>query len=267
MPRPTSLTAPARLAAVAAAELESSPEAPGLDRAAALVRSLLGVPAAFVSVVGADHQTVVAQRGFSDALWVPRQGPLTQSYCRYTVETNAPVVVEDASRSALPCAGVLAESVGIRAYLGVPFRGPSGETLGALCAIDSAPRPWGPGGVEALEALAATVETEIALRAEVAHRSRAEARYRSLFEGSPDAVLVLEPDTEVILDANAAASALYGVDRERLVGTSVRAFSAALRSVSTRSRSGPTGRPSTSRSTPRPSSWTAAGSCSRSTAT
>ncbi len=213
-----------RHAAVHRSGLETSPAIPGLDRAAALVRTLLGAPAAFVTVVGAGSQSVVAQRGFTDALWVPRRGPLSHSYCRHAVEADAPLVVPDARASSLACAGPLAESVGIGAYLGVPFHDASGAPLGALCAIDGQARAWTSSDVEVVASLAVMVESEVALRGEVAQRSRVEARYRALFDGSPDAVLILDPETERVLDANPAACALYGARHSQLVGTSLRAF-------------------------------------------
>jgi diguanylate cyclase (GGDEF)-like protein/PAS domain S-box-containing protein len=41
-----------------------------------------------------------------------------------------------------------------------------------------------------------------------ASRQESEAQYRALFEGSPDAILLADPETGIILDANAAASRL-----------------------------------------------------------
>ena len=50
-------------------------------------------------------------------------------------------------------------------------------------------------------------------------------QYRHLFERANDAILVLEPDSEVVLDANERASALYRLPRDELVGRSLRAIS------------------------------------------
>ncbi len=219
------LSDPARLAAIERAGLVGTAPAEGLERASALVRAVLGVPAAFVSIIGEERQFVVAQRGFSDALWVPAESSIIHSYCRDVVVFDRPLVVPDAGRSDLSCAGPLAEAYGIGAYLGVPIRVAEGATLGALCAIDGNPRAWSPGDVETMAALAVSVETELVLRAEVERRTRAEAQARALFDSSPDAVLVLDPATEVVLDANDAACALYGRAHADLVGTSMKAFS------------------------------------------
>jgi len=45
-----------------------------------------------------------------------------------------------------------------------------------------------------------------------------EAQYRVLFEGSPDAILLADPETGVILDANPAASQLLARTQENIVG-------------------------------------------------
>ncbi len=49
---------------------------------------------------------------------------------------------------------------------------------------------------------------------------RSEAQYRHLFEGSNDAIVVFEPESETILDANPKACDLYGYTRGELVGGS-----------------------------------------------
>jgi PAS domain S-box-containing protein len=47
-----------------------------------------------------------------------------------------------------------------------------------------------------------------------------EERYRELFEASPDAVIVLDAETRIVVDANVAAQRLYGCERTQLVGMS-----------------------------------------------
>lgn len=49
-------------------------------------------------------------------------------------------------------------------------------------------------------------------------RDASEQLYRLIFETSPAAMLVVDPDTEAVLEANAAVAELYGTTREKLVG-------------------------------------------------
>ncbi len=51
-----------------------------------------------------------------------------------------------------------------------------------------------------------------------------EARYRTLFEAASDAIMVFDPGSEEILDANRKACELYGLPREELLGRSLKEF-------------------------------------------
>ena len=70
-------------------------------------------------------------------------------------------------------------------------------------------------------ALASARATAVELQAEVTERRRAEEslresedKYRQLFELESDAIVLVDNTTSRILEANAAASALYGYGRE-----------------------------------------------------
>jgi len=51
-----------------------------------------------------------------------------------------------------------------------------------------------------------------------------EAKYRTLFNRVNDAILIFEPESEVILEANEAACWFYGFARDELIGTSLKAL-------------------------------------------
>ena len=82
------------------------------------------------------------------------------------------------------------------------------------------------------ESLAAAVRHALALRdRDTAVREAREAlfarerEYRTLFEKANDAIFILDPDTEIILEANPAAARLYGVEHDQLIGKSLIEFS------------------------------------------
>ena len=60
-------------------------------------------------------------------------------------------------------------------------------------------------------------------RAEEALR-KSEADYRHLFEQANDAILIIDPDGEVVLDVNDRACALYGLARDAFVGANMTAL-------------------------------------------
>ncbi len=52
-----------------------------------------------------------------------------------------------------------------------------------------------------------------------------EHQYRALFEGANDAIIIFDPDTEAILEANPRACELYGIPHKDLVGMSLKTIS------------------------------------------
>lgn len=60
---------------------------------------------------------------------------------------------------------------------------------------------------------------------DVTRLRRSEEGYRRIFARSHDAILILDPESETILEANPAAEALYGRPRAELVGVSMLEFS------------------------------------------
>ena len=62
------------------------------------------------------------------------------------------------------------------------------------------------------------VETQQALERDYWRLRHVETRYRLLFQRSREAVIVVDAQTRKVVDANAAAGALFGVAAERLVG-------------------------------------------------
>ena len=55
---------------------------------------------------------------------------------------------------------------------------------------------------------------------------RSERDYRGVFENAHDPILIIDPDTEIVYDANQRACEVYGLEREQLVGISLRSITA-----------------------------------------
>ncbi len=154
--------------------LDTSPEAV-FDSLTALVASLLGVPAAFVSIVAADRDCYKSQHGFCGDLAETRElGGRT--FCHHALLHDAPLVIDDTLADPVFAAVPTVRTLGVRAYAGVPLRR-HGRMIGSLCAIDLKPRCWGPNEVEVLVQLAASLQRELDLR-EALERTRVLARER-----------------------------------------------------------------------------------------
>jgi diguanylate cyclase (GGDEF)-like protein/PAS domain S-box-containing protein len=85
---------------------------------------------------------------------------------------------------------------------GLPFRNAAGEIVGTLAAITD---------------ITERKQAEESLR-------RSVAEYRDLFEKANDAILILRPEDQIILEANRKACETYGLSHEDMVGRSLKSF-------------------------------------------
>ncbi len=156
------LAAPARLQALADTGLLDALPDEAFDRLTRLASRLTGAPQAIVSLVDDRRQVFLSQVG--RARPDEREVALSRSFCQHVVARAAPLVVGDATVHPLVHDNLATLEDGVRAYAGMPIREPGGEVLGAFCALDTVPHEWTAPQLEILRDLAATVETEIALR-------------------------------------------------------------------------------------------------------
>lgn len=150
----TRIADPKRLEAVEASGMMDSPPEAEFDRLARLAAQLLHAPAAFVTVISGDRQylksaieagVVSSQAGTSTEL--------DRSFCQFAIASDTPFIVEDAREHDLVKNNKAVEE-GVIAYAGIPLRSQDGESIGALCVVDSKPRQWSGEDIENLRALA-----------------------------------------------------------------------------------------------------------------
>ena len=87
---------PARLGALDGLGLMDGAPEPAYDRVTALVRRVLGVPTALVSLVGSDRQVFKSADGLGEPWLTRRQTPLSHSFCQHVVAHDAPLDIADA---------------------------------------------------------------------------------------------------------------------------------------------------------------------------
>jgi signal transduction histidine kinase len=155
---------PVRLTLLQHTELLDSPPEEAFDRFTRLASKLLHTPIALVCLVDKDRQFFKSAAGLGEPLDIPRETPLSYSFCRYVVAAGTPFVVTDARQHPLVYDSLAVRELRVLAYAGMPLTIPSGQTLGSFCAIDQQPRPWTPQELEVLQSLASAVRTEIELR-------------------------------------------------------------------------------------------------------
>ena len=174
----------ARVRAVSATGLDAVAE-PMFDIIASLVRTLLDVPVALVSLIDAERQFFPGAAGLDEPWATRRQTPLSHALCLHVTSAHEPMVITDARDDPRCHTNPAVTEMGIVGYAGMPLTDAAGTVLGALCAIDHEPRTWTEAQLSLLSDAARACSDSLRLRiatyhAEIARAAAAEASLRAL---------------------------------------------------------------------------------------
>jgi signal transduction protein with GAF and PtsI domain len=148
---------PDRISALWRTNLLDSGAERRFDQVTRLAATLLGAPSAFITLIDLDRQYHKSQHATDPkAERYPDEVPLQASFCKHVVESGEPFLVENAREHDLVRDNEAVQH-GVIAYAGVPFQS-GGQTLGALCVVDSQPRKWSEANLEDLKVLARSIE-------------------------------------------------------------------------------------------------------------
>ena len=112
-----------------------------------------------VHLTRGDPASSTKRAGFGEPLNTDRQ--LTgRTFCHYAIQSSAPLVIDDAGAHPVYRNVPTVQSLGVRAYVGVPLVMDDGQAIGSFCAIDNKARRWTPVEVECYR-LAASAKREI----------------------------------------------------------------------------------------------------------
>lgn len=212
-----------RLLALRAAGLLAGQGRSEFENQVALVRDVLDVPVAIVSLIEADRQVFAAHLGLPEPWASAGETPLTHSFCQHVVQACEPLIVPDSHKEPIVKGNLAITDLHVRAYLGVPLALPSGEVVGALAAIQSEPREWSERDISLMRSIARVVADEIATRV-------AETQWRGLFDTLHEGFIL----GRVIRDAagrvtdwryervNRAWGELVGIASEEATGKTIR---------------------------------------------
>lgn len=169
---PGAVTDARRLEAIERSGLLSLQDTATLDQLISVIRDVLGVPVALVSVVSHDRQVFPIAQGLPEPWQSSGETPLSHSFCQHVVTSELPLQVDDAPANTLLCDNLAIRDLGVQAYLGTPIRDPDGFILGSLCAIDTQPRKWTARDLGVLEAFSATITTQLLARQALSEQRR-----------------------------------------------------------------------------------------------
>jgi len=176
------IAGPERLRALRRTDLLLDGPESTYDRITRLAAALLKVPAAFITLVGAEgdvHKAAIgmegrdlggAAAGAAPGEAAPglerREGKPAggRSLCHYTIASAAPLLIEDVAADPVYGQVESARALGLRAYAGAPLLLEGSLAIGSLCAVDFVPRAWSALDAELLTELARSITREIELR-------------------------------------------------------------------------------------------------------
>ncbi len=184
------------------------------DRITAMASRALKAPIALLSEVNDREQRLWSRIGLA-APWPAKAIPLSHSICRRVAEKQEPVAVDNALKDTDLDHHPAVQEYGVGAYLGVPVQRPGAEAPAVLSVIDTSPRVWTDEDCRLLVDFGTLIERELVSRD---RGTDGRFGYRTLFEASTVALMVIDPDSSTILDANPAACDLYCMAHEDIIG-------------------------------------------------
>ncbi|UHC19433.1 GAF domain-containing protein [Methylobacterium currus] len=199
----TTVSDPARLAALDALAILDTPPEQGFDDIVRLATRLCATPVALVSLVAADRQWFKARVGFP-----PCETSLNASVCAHALVESDLLVIPDLTADPRTAANPLVTGEPfIRFYAGAPLRLAGGQVVGSLCVIDTAPRPGDLTSDQAddLRALARQVSALLEMRRDVARRDEVLANQRAELQQARRLDLLAKASSALVAATNPAA--------------------------------------------------------------
>ena len=150
----------ARLQALDRFDILDTPREASFDRIVRLIRTVLDVPIAIVSVFDGHRQWYKACEGLATS-----EAARKDTFCRYTILQDSPLIVEDATKDPRFADNPhVRNDPHIRFYAGVPLRTADGHNIGSVCAIGHKPREFGPRETAILQDFADLAMDQLEMR-------------------------------------------------------------------------------------------------------
>lgn len=222
-PAPLHRDEQARLNSLRRYAILDTPPEEAFGRIVSLTARLFGVPIAVITFIDECRQWNKVCGGF-EGIAFSRDA----SFCAYTILQKDVLVVPDTLEDDRfsHYASVTAEPH-VRFYAGAPLRTPEGYPLGALCIVDSSPRPpLTTAQRQNLTDLARLVMGELELRLALENTERLQleqkanqAYVESIYEATRIGLCSVDEDGRYVM-ANQAYCHMYGLSQAEIIGQS-----------------------------------------------
>lgn len=205
-----------RLAALEQLKILDTPREAAYDDIVQLVREIVQVPIALVSLVHRNRQWFKACLGLA-ATETSRE----VSFCAHAIareDLTEPFVVCDAANDPRFCNNPLVLGPpNIRFYAGMVLLTRGGHPVGSLCAIDTKPRTPTASQLSALKTLSRAISSLLVSREAAEDLRESEERNRLIIDTAKDAVITLD-SLGNLMTWNAGTEAMLGTAIEKFKG-------------------------------------------------
>ncbi len=187
------------------------------------IRELLGAAGSSIWLTDSETDGVVCHQAVGERSEMVRGSRLArgQGLVGHVIEHDVSVNTPDTRDDIRHFKGVdLETGVEIRSILSAPLR-VRNEVIGALQAVSRSTAAFSETDRALLETMAAPSATAIQRARLFKALHGREALYRTLFKDNHDIMLVIDPVTDEIKDANRAACGFYGCDPDEITGMKI----------------------------------------------
>lgn len=183
----------ARLSALLDLALQWTDYVEVYDELTQLASQVIGTPVSLVSMVHSDHQYFKSHVGLPEPWKSRRSTPLSHSFCQHVVESNAPLIIEDAREHELVKDNLAIPDLNVIGYLGVPLTLEDGNTMGSFCVIDGEPRRWTDTEVAIMQEFAGILMQEFDIRVNIRRKENTNADLNQLHAAILEMLPQLDP--------------------------------------------------------------------------
>jgi diguanylate cyclase (GGDEF)-like protein/PAS domain S-box-containing protein len=199
--------------------IDSNPEQE-YDDLTHLAATVCGTPVAVVSIIDNDRMWFKSCYGLNI-----KETPTDISFCKYAIYQDdifeVPNALEDSRFANNP---FVTGEPHVRFYAGMPLISPEGQTLGTLCVVDQVPKKLTNEQKNSLRVLAKRIIAQIMLRLKsenLDEKLKQQETIHHVMDNLVDGLILLEPDSKTVIDANIVACEMFGYSVSEFVGLTI----------------------------------------------